>query len=106
MGQFSSPNGEGKGRSGLTGWLARRLLAAGERLFAADDQAARDHGWQITRHHGGLSRQYREPRFDLLARCSRCQGSGRARGLDCPVCGGTGRLTLARPPVTRIAGRG
>jgi hypothetical protein len=37
---------------------------AGRRLFEMKDEEARWHRWQVTETLGGLSRQYRDPRFD------------------------------------------
>jgi hypothetical protein len=88
----SSPDGQGKARHGPACWLAERLRAATGRLFAADDRKAREHGWQIGCRHGGLSRRYRDPRFDTLTTCPWCHGSGRAGDQPCPACHGTGRL--------------
>jgi hypothetical protein len=55
----------------LSGWwtIIRRHLAAiprrfGTRLFAATDAEARWHDWQVTELHLGLTRRYRDPRFD------------------------------------------
>jgi hypothetical protein len=44
--------------------LAATPRAIGARLFAANDAEARWRGWQIIERHGGLSRRYRDPRFD------------------------------------------
>jgi hypothetical protein len=68
-----------------------------DRLFAADDARARERGWQITVQRGGLSRSYRDPRFDLLMACAECRGAGvGAEDRPCRVCPGTGRLALER----------
>lgn len=75
--------------------LARRLNALGRKVFLADDRRARDRGWQITSRHGGLSRSYRDPRFDFLAPCPTCNGRGaNACGVTCSDCNGTGRVVL------------
>ena len=42
------------------------LHAIGDRLHRDNDQWARQHGWQVTARHGGMSRSYRDPRFDQL----------------------------------------
>jgi DnaJ-class molecular chaperone len=90
--------------------LLARLRAGfdrpGRRLFAATDGTARQHGWQIISISAGLGRRYRDPRFDNLASCLRCRGSGaRAPGSPCQTCAGTGRVTLTAqttdPPVPR-----
>jgi hypothetical protein len=44
--------------------LAAILRAIGARLFAANDAEATWQGWQIIERHSGLSRRYRDPRFD------------------------------------------
>ena len=92
----SSPDGQDKARNGPASWLADCLQAAGDRVFAADDRKAREHGWEITCRHGGLSRRYRDPRFDTLITCLWCQGTGRTAEQECPPCRGTGRLRRAQ----------
>jgi len=67
----------------------------GDRLFRRDDQWAIEHNLQITRRHGGLSRSYRDPRFDTLRACSRCGGSGGYPDEPCAACDGTGRVRRA-----------
>jgi hypothetical protein len=75
-------------------WLGR--LSA--RLFRDQDATARRHGWHIKAGRGGLSRTYRDPRFDRLARCPMCRGSGTDASQEaCDGCAATGRVTLARP---------
>lgn len=37
-------------------------------FFRADDEFARQHGWQLTVSRFGLRRVYRDARFDLLAK--------------------------------------
>ena len=51
-------------------------------------------GWQITKTHGGLARRYRDPRFDTLAECPKCDGAGGPADLRCVPCLGTGRIAL------------
>lgn len=75
--------------SGLAA-LPRRL---GDRLFAMNDAEAYWHSWQITATHGGLGRRYHDPRFDALADCPKCQGSGLTADQPCPPCHGTGRIS-------------
>lgn len=75
------------------GWLGRLLDAVGGWWFRADDRAAIQYGWQITTHHGGLSRSYRDPRFDTLHACLRCNGSGWRDEEPCAPCSGTGRVS-------------
>jgi hypothetical protein len=74
--------------------VARRAASA---VFAADDQLARDRGWQIRTGRLALSRSYRHPGFDRLATCTKCQGSGRRHDAGCRQCAGTGRVTIRRP---------
>lgn len=99
--KFSSPSSEDKGRRRIAAWLSDRLRAFGEQWFAEDDQHAREHGWQITQRHGGLSRRYRDPRFDSLSSCPWCEGSGQAGDQECPACRGTGRLSRGQPASAR-----
>ena len=81
-----------------TGWLARLIRTAGDRLFEAEDARARQYGWQITARHGGLARTYRDPRFDRFRSCPDCRGTGTDRGdQPCDHCAGTGRVTVAQP---------
>jgi len=78
----------------LPGWLASIPRRLGDRLFAMDDTEAYQWGWQITRVHGGLGRRYRDPRFDTLAECPKCQGAGINADVPCVPCLGTGRITI------------
>ncbi len=88
-----------KTRGGL---LLRWTRAIGSKIFRAGDRRARDQGWQVIPRHGGLSRRYRDPRFDNLAACTACNGRGcNPRGVTCPDCGGTGRIVLDRTAVSR-----
>jgi RecJ-like exonuclease len=78
-------------------WFAGYMRRMGGRLFAVHDAQARQHGWQITLQRGGLSRSYRDPRFDLLVTCPDCRGTGIGAGDgQCHGCPGTGRLALDR----------
>jgi hypothetical protein len=77
--------------------LLRVLNAVGSKIFRADDRHAREHGWQISPRHGGLSRTYRDPRFDSLTLCGTCNGHGlNSDRTSCRGCGGSGRLVLDR----------
>jgi hypothetical protein len=76
-------------------WLGRLLDAVGGWVFQADDRTAIQNGWQITTHHRGLGRSYRDPRFDTLHACSRCNGSGERDDEPCAPCSGTGRISRA-----------
>jgi hypothetical protein len=92
-----SPASEDKVRNRLVRWLRNCLDRAGNRLFASSDRAADEHRWQITRRHGGLSRRYRDPRFDMLVSCPCCHGTGGTCDSVCQPCQGTGRLTRGQP---------
>ena len=82
---------------GLTGGLIAR---AGDLIFAACDEEAGWRGWSIERRHGGLTRVYRDPAFDLIVHCPQCRGLGTAPGgAECGLCSGTGRLVLDQPPI-------
>lgn len=87
------PTTKNKTSSHSASWLARLTEKAGNRLFAGDDQAARNHGWQVIARWGGLGRRCRDPRFDTLRACPECEGGGYAGGEPCGVCQGTGRVT-------------
>ena len=78
----------------LLGWLAGIPRRLGDRLFAMNDAEAYWRDWQITRTHGGLGRRYRDPRFDTLAECPKCRGTGAIGDQPCPPCLSTGRVTL------------
>jgi hypothetical protein len=82
--------------------LLRVLSALGGKIFREDDRRARDHGWQIIPRHGGLSRGYRDPRFDRLTACTVCNGRGcNSDGVACSDCRGTGRIILDPAAVSR-----
>lgn len=88
-----------RGVTALVQRLSWRVAALGARLYAVDDRTAIQHGWAITRRHGGLSRTYRDPRFDMLQACPRCDGEGAIDDQPCVLCDGTGRVTTG--PVWR-----
>jgi hypothetical protein len=91
-----SGSGKTPGHSGRWALPATLVRAIGDHLFRDDDARARRHGWQVTSGHGGLSRTYRDPRFDLLQACPACSGSGHdEQDRECDRCAGTGRITLA-----------
>lgn len=48
-------------------WLAGLPRRIGRRLFYMNDLEARWRGWQVIELHGGLGRQYRDRRFDLIS---------------------------------------
>ena len=82
-------------RKTLCNLLIRSLNLVGGKVFQADDRRARDRGWQTNSRHGGLSRTYRDLRFDYLIPCPTCNGRGRDLGrLTCPACGGAGRIVM------------
>jgi len=96
-------SGQGGYAAWVTGRLALLIRRAGDRLFRVEDARAGQHGWQIAARHGGLTRIYRDSRFDRFRPCAVCGGTG--IGLDeqaCTRCDGMGRITLTQPP----AGRG
>jgi hypothetical protein len=92
--------------SRAAGQLAARVRAGGDRLFREQDANARHHGWDVQVRHGGLSRTYRDPRFDRLQACPECRGAGTGeQDRVCDRCGGTGRITVGEPLILD-AGRG
>lgn len=77
--------------------LLRALSTIGGKIFGRDDRRARHRGWQITVRHGGLSRTYRDPRFDYLFSCPACGGRGHNPDrATCSSCDGSGRTVLDR----------
>ena len=76
----------------MLSWLAALPHRLGDRLFAMNDAEAYWHTWQITSRLGGLGRRYHDLRFDALAECAKCQGSGLTADQPCPPCQGTGRI--------------
>jgi RecJ-like exonuclease len=75
--------------------LLRMLSAIGSKIFRTDDCRARERGWQVTPRYGGLSRTYRDPRFNSLTPCPACDGRGYNPDLTtCSRCAGSGRLVL------------
>jgi hypothetical protein len=74
--------------------IADRLRQVGETMFHAQDEFARNRGWQVTASPLGLSRTYRHPGFDRLAQCPHCSGTGRGEQDSCERCTGTGRIVL------------
>ena len=93
-------------RKTLRDLLLRGLSAIGSKIFQADDCRAHDRGWQIIPRHSGLSRSYRDPRFDYLSSCTACNGHGcNSSGVSCSGCNGTGRIALDLAAISR-PGRG
>lgn len=86
---------------GVADWL-RRL---GERLFAAEDDRARNRGWQVQRIQGGLGRTYRDPRYDRRTICPACGGTGSDPDFGevqwCVACRGVGVVTRKPPGMRR-----
>jgi len=90
----------------VTNLLLRGLSAIGSKIFQSDDSRARDRGWQIVPRYGGLSRSYRDPRFDYLLTCAACNGHGcNRRDGTCSACRGAGRIILS-PSAASEPGRG
>jgi hypothetical protein len=80
-------------RATVTDLVLRGLSAIGNKMFRADDCRARNQGWQIIPRHGGLSRSYRDPRFDCLLVCTACDGRGcHPCDTPCSTCHGAGRI--------------
>jgi uncharacterized protein YbaR (Trm112 family) len=89
-------------RKTLRDLLLRVLSAIGNIIFRADDHRARERGWQIIPRHRGLSRTYRDPRFDHLVACPACKGRGcNPDRTTCPDCRGSGRLVLSQGNTAR-----
>jgi hypothetical protein len=82
------------------GWLRQLIRDWQDRLFASDDEAARQRGWQITRGPGGHGRSYRDPRWDQISACSQCDGTGAAGARRCENCDGRGTVRLDWASVT------
>jgi hypothetical protein len=76
-------------------WLIGLPRRAGVRLHATNDAEARWWHWQVTERCGGIVRQYRDARFDVLPRNPAIHRDGLGAELagpdpglpDCP-CGG------------------
>jgi hypothetical protein len=80
----------------LAAWLVRCLETAENSLSRENDAFAREHGWRIEGGHRGLRRRYRDPRFDRLAECPKCYGTGSSADHEpCLSCSGSGRVALA-----------
>lgn len=87
------PTSNGKASLDPLSLLHKLAELIGTWLFAGDDSRAASHGWQILPGGGGLSRRYRDPRFDTLRACGRCAGRGTLAERPCATCAGTGRIT-------------
>lgn len=79
--------------------LSQLLIALEERLFAGEDARARARGWEVSRRPGG-GRRYRDPRWDQVAECPECAGTGLDGVHVCERCDGrcTVRLDAADLP--------
>jgi hypothetical protein len=78
----------------------RRLC---DRLFAANDAEASWRGWEVINAYGGLGRRYRDPRFDTLAACPQCRGTGIDTDEPCDFCLGAGRLTITEDDASEVS---
>jgi hypothetical protein len=93
-------------RKTLRDLLIHGLSLIGSKIFRTDDRRACERGWQVLSRHGGLSRTYRDPRFDDLIRCAACSDRGRDLvGVTCATCDGAGRIIL-NPAEASEPGRG
>ena len=64
----ASPGDAIRGAFAIVGaWLAGLPRRVGRRLFYMNDLEARWRGWQVIETFGGLGRQYRDRRFDLIS---------------------------------------
>ena len=78
----------------ISDFVARLLRRAGEVIFSADDEFARNQDWQVEKGQFGLSRNYWHRGFDRLARCPQCSNRGPRGEAACSRCAGTGQITL------------
>jgi hypothetical protein len=90
----------------LAGWVSSMPSRWLDRLFEMNDAEAYWRGWQITKVHGGLGRRYRDPRFDTLAECSGCGGTGSWANQPCSPCLGTGRVEVEGTGRVGVEGTG
>jgi hypothetical protein len=101
MSKVGTASGQADGHTRATGWLTLLIRRFGNWLFQAEDERARQHGWQITARRGGLARTYWDPRFDRFRRCPECDGTGTCPGgQSCGPCAGMGRITLTEWSLT------
>jgi hypothetical protein len=71
----------------ITGWIRRHQRDLSDRIYAADDERARRHGWEVTTSTGLLglgTRTYRDPRFNDRRKRNSCA----ATQLTVPQVGG------------------
>jgi hypothetical protein len=85
----------------ISDFAPRLLRRLGDALFNADEQLARNQGWEVEKGRLRLSRTFRHSGFDRLARCPRCLGLGRDGDACCLPCAGTGRITLGEAAPVR-----
>ena len=71
--------------------IARLLDALDRLVFREPDLRATARGWQVRRPRRFI-REYRDPRWNLVALCAACAGTGAVGAHGCPDCGGTGRV--------------
>lgn len=76
-------------------WSSRVLDRWVERLFVTDDAAAVARGWEVRRLPSGWGREYRDPRWDLIAACTACDGEGCQGARSCAECDGAGTVRTA-----------
>ena len=84
----------------VSDFLAGLLGRAGEVIFRADDEFARDQGWQVTTGRFGLSRTYRQPDFDRRRPVLPVLGPHPQGSAECEKSAGTGRITRCNPAPT------
>ena len=48
----------------IVAWFTSRFTTITDHVFAGPDEFARRNGWSIEIRPGGMSRRYRDPRFD------------------------------------------
>ncbi len=74
--------------------LIIRVHEISDSAFAELDGFAWTQNWQVSR--GLTGHGYRDPRFDALVKCSRCDGAGEEGAhIPCADCSGSGRIDLA-----------
>jgi hypothetical protein len=70
-------------------WLTHIVDRIDQFAFREPDMRAIARGWQVRRDRP-FTRTYRDPRWDDVAACAVCQGSGTIVAGDCPDCAGVG----------------
>lgn len=74
------------------GFWARLRADLQDRLWAADEEWARQHEFEARRVSGGWAIEIRDPRWDTRSECPACRGEGLVGVHACGPCGGTGVL--------------